>query len=472
MSKVSRILLGAVVAAVFAGPLLAQDAVLEKRKAQNKLLAQRAARADGIRKLAERIKGLFITSETTVKDFVAESDQINTALVAFLSGMREKSVKYMEDGTCEVVMEVTLVDVIVNLKSIRNRYYKGDKFKAEDFDQMTVTNKTKVITETGMGAPRPETWEQAGGDFVAVREGDLMSISNMSPKAKEFWMAHVTGQGRLMAVRAARVDGMRRLAERIKGVFITSQTTVKDFVAESDDINVSMATFLQGAREAGIRYHEDELIVEVEMEVTLRTVYASLKAWGSAHYKGGAVKIEQLEELAVRSEDKVIKETGQGVPPERYLKDVPRVAIAAAELQINAPDWVSQTMRAVGDAAIDQENANAAQAKLMAFRAAELDARRKLAEQIQGLLITSETSVKDFVAESDEIRTLMLDFQQGAHVVDGSQKVLEDGTAQVTVEIELAPLWNMILHYKKSALKVGPGGASMEKEEATIVVPN
>jgi hypothetical protein len=44
-----------------------------------------------------------------------------------------------------------------------------------------------------------------------------------------------------------------------------------------------------------------------------------------------------------------------------------------------------------------------AQAALMARRAAELDAYRKLAEMIKGLRIDSRTYVKDFVTESDTI---------------------------------------------------------------------
>jgi len=194
-----------------------------------------------------------------------------------------------------------------------------NKIKINDFAKMTVTNKTKVLTEVGMGAPRPEEWVQ-GGDMVTLGAGSsLASISNMSGTAKAFWKQYVTPQGRLMAVRAARSDAMRRLAERIKGVFITSDTTVQDFVAESDEINVDMTTFLAGARETGVRYHDDELIVEVKMAVKLQTVYGSLKSWGQAHYKGDKVKIQKLEKLTLRSEDKIIEEVGMGVPPEKYL---------------------------------------------------------------------------------------------------------------------------------------------------------
>jgi len=89
----------------------------------------------------------------------------------------------------------------------------------------------------------------------------------------------------------------------------------------------------------------------------------------------------------------------------------------------------------------------------MAYRAAELDARRKLAEQIDGLIIRSETSVRDFVAENDEIRTSMMTFQQGARRVPGSEKDLPDGTVEVSVEIELTPLKNMILFYQQKTVR-------------------
>jgi len=441
------LLLGAVLLAGWALPAAA-DAVSEQRKAQNKLLAYRAARADAIRKLAERIRGLRITSETTVSDFVATSDTIETSLRAFLNGMKEiGKPNYMEDGTCEVVMEVKLQEVIVTLKQFHKEYYKGDKIRSEDFEKMSVVNKITAIRETGSGAPRPELSEEP---LVMVAQGELMGIKNLTGQARAYWMAHCTGQGRLMAVRAARVDGLRRLGERIQGVRITSTTSVRDFVAEYDEINTRLRAFIRGARERGIRYHADELIVEVEMEVTLRDLIVNLKTWHKEFYKGDRVRVQDIEQLNVRARDKEIRETGMGVPPQQYLKDVPAAQAAVLATAAKAPPWITRTEQAVGNAAVDTTNANTAQARLMALRGAELDGRRKLAEKINGLTITSNTSVRDFVAANDQIDSGMLAFQQGAYVVEKSQKVLEDGTAQVTVEIDLKPLWNMVLYYQRN----------------------
>ena len=455
MGKVMKTLLFVAVLALVAEPLIgAEDAISMKRQAQNKLLAERAARADGIRKLAERIKGLKITSETTVKDFVTEDDTIETALMTRLVGVSEVGKpKHLEDGTCEVKVQVKIRTVMETIKTIHRRHYKGDKVKMTDIESLVRTYKDKVLVETGMGVPRPELEDDP---LIAPEPGESTAkFSNASTKARKFWAKYCKAQGRLLAERAARVDAMRRLAERIKGVRITAQTLVKDFVVESDDVNVSMNTFLRGAREVGIRFHDDELIVEVVMQVKLRTVYMTLKSWAKTHYKGNNVKIDRLEELILKARETVIQETGMGVPREDMLKTPPVTMVATMALAKAAPNWIGLTKTATGNAAIDKTMDNKAQAKLMALRGAELDARRKISEEIQGLFITSQTTVRNFMTQHDTIRTAMIDYQMGAKVVEGSQKVSDDGTAQVTVEIPLRPLWNTILFYqKKLSIKI------------------
>jgi hypothetical protein len=442
-------IVAAVAGLVFSLGAPAVQAQTAQQQAQAKLLAYRAARVDAIRKLSERINGLMISSETSVRDFVTESDQIETSMRAWLSGMKEVGEpRWMEDGTCEVTMEVTLEELVVRLKQFHKEYYKGNKVKVRDFESLTANVQEKTLSEIGMGAPRVYEPLEASAETSRISGGNVMSLTHLRGEAKAWWLAHVMPQGRLMAVRAARVDAMRRLGERLGGVMIDSQTSVRDFVAESDQINTNMQTFLSGMRETAIRYHDAEPIVEVDLEVTYRTVLTNLKSWGEVHYRGGQVKMKKLEELIVKTRDEVLEETGMGVPPQRYMRDVDAVTVQVAETAMNAPGWVNDTLRATGFGVIEQDRP-AGQAKLMAYRAAELDARRKLAEQIEGLMITSETSVRDFVTENDQIETSMLTFQQGAHVVEGSQRVLEDGTAEVTVEIELRPLWNMVLYYQR-----------------------
>ena len=423
----------------------AADPVSEKRAAQNKLLSMRAARVDAMRKLAERINGLVITSETTVKDFVATDDRIQTAMTSWLSGMKEVGdPKWTPDGICSVTLEVTIQEVVVELKRLHREFYKGNKVRYEDIDKITVNTTEKTLRETGSGAPRPEL-EPRGNMVTRNASGEDI----MSKDAWAYWMAHCTGRGRLMAERAARLDALRKLGERINGLMITSETTVKDFVATDDRIRTRMMTFLRGAREVGKRYHNSELIVEVEMEVTVRDLIVNLQKWHKEYYRGNKIAMTDIEKISAHVEDKDVRETGMGVPPEAYLKDLGPQGLTAVAIGNEVMKW-PPVLQATGDAAIDDTNTNTAQAKLMAQRAAELDGRRKLAEELNGLMITSKTSVKDFVAMDDKIRTSMMTFQQGCRRVNGSEKVFDDGTVKVTVEIDLEPLWNMVLYYQEN----------------------
>jgi len=439
MKRSVQTLVLALVALGVVAPSFAQGAA-DAKSAQNRLLAQRAARVDAIRQLSEQINGLQIDSETVVKDFVTESDVIYASMSAFLNGMREKSVRYEEDGACAVTMEVTIEEVTTTLKEIRDRYYKGSKFKGTDFSQITQSVERRVLTATGNGAPRQEWAEE--DPILVVKGTNIESMDYMSAAARKYWLENVKAQGRLGAVRAARVDAMRRLVERIAGTQINSQTLVRDFVTEKDEINALTSALLRGAREVSVLYHENEPVVEVEMAVTLETIVTTVKSM--KEFQGNRAKT--FEERVQKIDRKEIVERGMGVVRDDLMKDVPAVVIETIKTVQKWPTVLSET----GSAAMDSNNKNAAQARLMALRGAELDARRKLAERIHGLQIHSSTLVRDFVTEHDEIQTAVMTFQQGAYVVDGSQKVNPDGSVEVTVEIDPQPLWNIVMHYSKT----------------------
>ena len=79
--------------------------------AQARMMARRAAVADGYRQLAESIKGVQVDAETTVQDFITQSDTINTKISAVIQGARILSEQIIPDGGYEVVMEVPLFGI-------------------------------------------------------------------------------------------------------------------------------------------------------------------------------------------------------------------------------------------------------------------------------------------------------------------------------------------------------------------------
>jgi hypothetical protein len=83
-------------------------------------------------------------------------------------------------------------------------------------------------------------------------------------------------------------------------------------------------------------------------------------------------------------------------------------------------------------------NMSPAEKALMAKRAAKLDALRNLAEEVYGVRITSDSYVRDFVLQSDDMRSRVSTFIQGARVV--SEQKMPDGSYQVEVELDIEPL--------------------------------
>ncbi len=71
-------------------------------------VAERAAKVDGYRNLLEQAYGLQVTGATTVRDFVTQSDTIRTQLDAFIRGAKVTDTRYLDDGSVETEMEITL----------------------------------------------------------------------------------------------------------------------------------------------------------------------------------------------------------------------------------------------------------------------------------------------------------------------------------------------------------------------------
>jgi hypothetical protein len=93
------------------------------------------------------------------------------------------------------------------------------------------------------------------------------------------------------------------------------------------------------------------------------------------------------------------------------------------------------TIRAGGSGARPQRASSAAQARLLAERAAKADAYRNLLEAAYGVLVTSSTSVKDLSTRNDNVRTTLNGFIRGARLVE--VRHLDDGSVEVEMEIRL-----------------------------------
>lgn len=408
----------------------AQDAAT----AQKKLLSKRAAEADAYRKIAECIKGLQITSDTYVRDFVAESDSIRASMDSFIRGVKLGQPKWYDDLSCEVPGEVTVAKVIQEIKTIHERHYKGNRITGKDIEEMKQYVKTDVIRVVGMGAPREDLPRDLPEGVVEQLGGPPIPPE---PPIPDLWKK-VGTQGRLLAIRAAEVDAKRKLLERIVGLRITSDTTVRDFVAEYDEIKATAMGSLVGAKIVRVFLHHDEPIAEVTVEVPLESVVSTIKAIHSRSIQGDRIKGSDIEEVTRSIKTQTFEATGMGVP----RPDIIKAYNAKIEQDRQIPNWAMAPISMTGSGVPPQDKSGTPQGKLLAARSAELDAKRKLGEHIAGLKITSNTVVKDFVAEHDDIRTHMDAILVGSQVE--KTEFESDGVARVTVSIPGMRVWEVL----------------------------
>ncbi len=81
--------------------------------AQKNISALRAARLDAARNLLELIKGVNISSSSTVQSAMVASDTVNTQIEGTLNGLREVAApKYFSDGSIQIRLETSLRQVI------------------------------------------------------------------------------------------------------------------------------------------------------------------------------------------------------------------------------------------------------------------------------------------------------------------------------------------------------------------------
>ena len=99
-------------------------------------------------------------------------------------------------------------------------------------------------------------------------------------------------------------------------------------------------------------------------------------------------------------------------------------------------DWGRQVVTVTGYG-VAPTGTRAAQARILARRAAIVDAYRYLAEYVQGVNVDAETTVADAMTQSDVVKTRVSAVVKGAKIVPGSEKFTSDGGYEVTLELPM-----------------------------------
>ena len=229
------------------------------------------------------------------------------------------------------------------------------------------------------------------------------------PKLPPIW-EKAGPQERLKAVRAAELDGDRLLAERVYGLMVDADTSVQDLALQSDAVKGAVEATLVGAITQGEPDYKDDGQVQVVRAVKIQEITKTLS------------RVIQSKKL----EDGSIVTTSDKVNVNRDVKD--------------------KVLDVMGNAALPGSEG---QQKIMAKRAAEMDAYRRLAGRMMGVKVSGTTTVKDMALENDKILASLSQTLKSATPTAITYHK-NDGTCAVTMEVKVADIIRTVRHYSKN----------------------
>lgn len=119
-------------------------------------------------------------------------------------------------------------------------------------------------------------------------------------------------------------------------------------------------------------------------------------------------------------------------------------------------EWLNTVIEVTGTGAVRCDaNLSQAQQKLMAKRAALLDAYRQILEQVRGVRIDSQTTVQDLIVEYDEIEAKINGHIKGIRVLN--TRYVADGTVEVDMALRISDLFECFEAHTFFQVPVLPG---------------
>jgi hypothetical protein len=209
----------------------------------------------------------------------------------------------------------------------------------------------------------------------------------------------LAGNKKLMTVNAAKVAAERAIVESVIGLKVRSRERVEDLVAQEVTVDAKTAAAIKGIEYTDAIYDPDKDIAQVVASIKL---------------------------------GRVTNIIGKNI------------------------NFGGQTIQRVGFATSTPEMAG----PLRALRAAEMDAYKQLAKTVIGFKIDSNTSVRDYILQSDDIRARMMAAIYGAELV--SYRWDEDGDAYVKMRLKFGFVQDVLkrrIQYDNEVVEVEGIGA-------------
>jgi hypothetical protein len=297
--------------------------------------ARQAAIAEAIVDLLSQIKALPTGPQGRVGDVLGPGEPILLAVM-----LAELPADAMQSDDA-ITLQATPQQVLQWMTQVQADTRAGEAIKTID------------VNAIALDGPLSSTASLTLPEGVVV--SPLVTIRNRRTPLPEppLWKEHVTGQGRLLAERAARDDALRRLAAHVRTLAVSETLSVGEMIAQSTQPDIDITEFLRGADFIGLRCREDALVFEVVMQASSRPTLASFAAWIETNYAGESKDLLALRQAVERAPDRAFRETGSAMPPKENILGLPPETL----VRLNAvtgqavPLWATATYQAQAPAA-------------------------------------------------------------------------------------------------------------------------
>ena len=227
----------------------------------DKVLMKQAAEVNCYSLMVQEIKGLKVSEDLTVADAVAQDFEQTGSAKGIVQGAVLKDPVFIDD-VCVVEGQITLDQIVENLNHSIDTV--NDKLK-EEILAIKRHNDRRLITVRGLGTVPAPTASAEEANAPSRDVGEAQTLRALSGP----------GRYKVMAMQAARLDALAKLAANLKGVRVSSETTVRNCAASSWEEAETKAV-VRGARVVRYAALAPDL-VQCWVQITLNTVVENLK---------------------------------------------------------------------------------------------------------------------------------------------------------------------------------------------------
>ncbi len=140
------------------------------------------------------------------------------------------------------------------------------------------------------------------------------------------------------------------------------------------------------------------------------------------------------------------------------------------ENEFGQVNYSERMVRATGIGAVNPNAASVGAARAGAITAARADAYRRLLEAVKGVQVNSETTINNSMVENDVVQMRVNGMVRGANEV-GDVRYLSDTSVEVTLEVPLSGIMDIVLPTEAVAAPTPTGTATPAPETTAATTP-